>query len=221
MRRWRGSPEQHAVADRRGGEDQGSRGAGAVPTALKAFDPMSTDKMLLRSEATLTDEDLRAIGCVAVESTYLDDLLDLAIQRLCRLNEHDFRVLAAGAQSTAKCNMVRDVTGLRIKPEVAARHKQLFEDINALIRQRNDIIHGSWSVHLRGVPKSDASDDSFDWVREGDPVAFRTNRGKTDHRVFRQKDLLETARGLARVHHALLSFLGESDLLRPRSAKNQ
>jgi hypothetical protein len=172
----------------------------------------------LRSEIVLTDEQLRAIGCVAVEFTYLETSLDSVIEKLCCLDEHDFRLLTAGAQISPKLKIARDVTEARIKAEFRERHKNLFDDISHQVAQRNNVIHGHWRVPKLTGHQSNLGEKGWrelKWTRKGDPFAIRKKRGEPGHTIFKSKDLMEIARGLHRARTALLSFLRESGLSPP------
>src|SRR5882672_703467 len=109
----------------------------------------------LRSELTLSDDELRAIGCVAVESTYFDVVLDDLIEHLCCLDEHDFRILTAGAQLAAKVEIIKGVTKSKVKSDFKMEYKKLFDDIGDAVAKRNSVIHGRWGVpRLTGGPKT-------------------------------------------------------------------
>jgi len=168
----------------------------------------------------LTDAQLRAIGCIAVESTYLEGIIDSVIEHLCEMTVHDFRIFTAGAQIGAKVRMLRDVIEARAQLGAAARIKELFEDIDRQLTLRNSAVHGRWGVpKLGGHARNLGGDKGFSkttWERQGEPFAIRSKRGEAGHTVFRSEDLMQIARGLDRVKRELLDFLiRQTELLPP------
>ena len=172
---------------------------------------MAVEIKNLRSIVTLTDEQLRAIGCVAVESAYFDDMLDMFIEQLCCLDEHDFRVLTAGAQLQAKLNVLKDVTRSRIDDKLADKHGKIFGKAAHVISERNNVIHGSWSVErIKGVKAN--PDGTFRWEAEGATWARRKKRGEIGSTLFKPKNIMDTAIRLAEVVTELAHFLFENGL---------
>lgn len=178
--------------------------------------------IVLRSEVTLKEDQLRAIGCVAVESTYLEDFLDNIIQVLCCLDEHDFRVLTAEAPISEKLHVVKMVTKSRLKPEFYKRHQLLFNSIQQHITDRNTVIHGSWHVPvLRGVKDPTSADGAPKWIAEGKPFAMLKNRGKTGAKRQDRENIMEIARKLAQSTIDLVKFLSESALFPPQFVRSE
>jgi len=173
---------------------------------------MPPKKSVLLSEVTLDDGQLRAIGCVAVESTYLEDVLENVIQTLCVLDEHDFRVFIGGTQISAKLALVSKLTDSRIKQEFVEERNNLFSAISKQITDRNNIIHGIWRVPRLRTKDDPTDPNGFVWVKEGDPYAVRRNRGEAGHTIFEPNEIMATARGLARAASDLHKFLYRSGL---------
>lgn len=160
----------------------------------------------MQSEIVLRDDELRAIGCVVLESTYLETLIDLLIKELCCLDERDYRLLIEGAQLKTKLDLLREITRARIKPEFIKQHERLFGDISAQIANRNRIIHGRWGVpHLRGMR---GQNDEIVWERGGEAFAVRkARRAEKPHELFKIRHVMTTARALSRLSHELAYLL--------------
>lgn len=176
-------------------------------------------KTLLRSEVVLSDAQLRAIGCVAAESSYLDDVLDAYIAILCCLDAHDFRVMTEGMQLQSKVEKLRVLTKARIKTEFEIEHRQLFDEIKEAITDRNNVVHGSWSVERLRQVKDEAG--VIRWVAEGEAFARRKKRGKVGTELFKPKDIMDTARRIAGANLGLIHFLGKSGLSPPEYVRSR
>jgi hypothetical protein len=176
-------------------------------------------KFTLRSKVVLSDKQLNAIGCVAVESAYLDDLFDRYIQGLSCLDEHDARVLTAGAQLSAKLQVLKALTKERIKSEFARKHENIFAELGRHITDRNNIVHGTWHVETLNLFRS-ADEKTSKWVPSGETWAKRKKRGEVGHTIFKPKDIMDTANGLCQSGLELVYFLKESGLWPPQFVRS-
>lgn len=102
---------------------------------------------LLSSEILLSDEQLKAIGCLAVESSRLELLLDDFIQTICRFTDMQTDFFIGKWMTGAKMDALK----LLIRPKLQTKRKlqkfdALFERLKDLIVRRNIIIHGEWTI---------------------------------------------------------------------------
>lgn len=182
---------------------------------------MPPKPIFLRSEITLEADQLRAIGCVAVESAYLEETLDWTIRHLAVLDEHDFRVLAANAQLSAKLTLLSKLMESRLKPEYLQERTDLISAISKQITDRNNIVHGVWHVPvLRSAENPEDPDGPANWFKEGESFATRTKKGETGYITFKPKDIMATAYGLSRATSDLHDFLRKSGLYPPPRSRS-
>src|SRR5687767_2688603 len=164
-----------------------------------------------RAEMNLSPEELQAIGAVAVDSTYLEQLIENYIGLICGLTVHDLRVLLGNSQFGVKVQMLKEITRPRIPPEFEGWHEKLFGDIAHQVTERNDLVHGFWKkdgihVKIRDGEISLILDDTEANVR-------RKHRGKAGSRLVPRKNIMETARALNRLGMELIAFLDKSGLV--------
>lgn len=182
---------------------------------------MPPRKSVLQSEVTLDAEQLRAIGCVAVESTYLEEQLDWIVRHLAVLDEHDFRVFTANLQLSGKLNLVSKLMDSRLQPEHVRERDDLFSAISKQITDRNNIIHGVWHVPtLRSTENPNDPDGPPKWIKEGEAFATRHNKGEVGFKTFKPKDLMQTAHGLSQAGGDLHRFLRKTGLYPPQRTRS-
>lgn len=100
----------------------------------------------------LTDNQLAAIGRVAVESAWLEAAVERYISRLTRLSKRNTAALLKGRMMSFKLETL-DMLGQGATKDPARRREfaELMKHIKAANDDRNDVIHGLWGM---GSPKS-------------------------------------------------------------------
>ena len=108
---------------------------------------MSEDRKLLISEVVLTDEQLKAVGCLAIESTRLETHVEQAIIDHCGTILGEF--LVKDKMLGGKVDLFRAVFTREALDENHARAlEQLFGELKSDIAKRNTVIHGSWEERM-------------------------------------------------------------------------
>lgn len=133
---------------------------------------MSSNK-LLRSEWQLTSEQLKAIGCLAVESTHLELFIDALIRSIGKLDDVAFEVFLGRLTIEPKTQILRDLLWPRLEnmPKVKKSFKLMYDDIKDMITKRNTVIHGIWGS--REENKMIRASDLLTLRAETDAVARR------------------------------------------------
>jgi hypothetical protein len=102
------------------------------------------DRLPLRSEIILTQEQLAAVGAVAIEATYLEQQLELVLWRLSGLDEHRGPQFTANMQFRSRVEALH-VLGRMVLPTTAdAEFQSLIRELDECGVQRNHVIHGTW-----------------------------------------------------------------------------
>src|SRR5438046_10569639 len=97
----------------------------------------------LRSERILIAEELQAIVSVAVESSYPEHLLELAIWSVCSMETPLGEVFTANTTMGPKAQMLRKVLAASGQEEVAIDDfESIFAEIDAVVKDRNTVVHG-------------------------------------------------------------------------------
>jgi len=105
------------------------------------------NRELLTSEILLTDDQLKAIGCLTVEVSRLESLLDDIIQVFCRFNDAQKDIFIGRWMIGAKIEATKEL----FRPRLRAKEKlqsfdTLFAKLNDLITRRNTVVHGEWAT---------------------------------------------------------------------------
>jgi hypothetical protein len=99
---------------------------------------------MLLSEYVLTDEQLKAVGCLALEATRLETHLEQAILDHCG-SVMGKLLLDRNKMLDAKLDLFRDIfIHETLSDEHAKELEKLYADIKIDIPRRNTVIHGSW-----------------------------------------------------------------------------
>ena len=105
----------------------------------------------LLSEVALTPDQLKAIGCVAIESTLLETHIEVCITALCEFDENAAKIFLPQRMAIAqKLRVLNDL--LTAKAEGTPFKETLRKlrcDIDQAITRRNTVIHGDWSSNLK------------------------------------------------------------------------
>ena len=97
----------------------------------------------LTSEGILSDEQLKAVGCLALESARLEEYLERAILDHC--GDVIGGLLVRNRMIDAKTEIFKEVFTPEVLDEQHAKElKQLYDDIKSDIPKRNTVVHGYW-----------------------------------------------------------------------------
>ena len=104
----------------------------------------------LPCEEMLNKDELHAIGAVAVESSSLENLIELLIFFTLDFDpdkdEFEFgEIITDRYQLDGKLSLLRELVYIRIKDAaLREKFKAIFDEISDLISRRNTVIHGEW-----------------------------------------------------------------------------
>jgi hypothetical protein len=185
-----------------------------MPGANLVNVPAEGFMIVMRSAVTLSAEELQAVGCVAVESAYLELALEEILRLVSGLDRATFRAVAGRTSLSSLTTSLGELLKRLGDPSVATEAAALIMALEEATRARNLVIHGEWSVpRIVGRPRK--GDDRFDWIREGPASARPRKRGKT----IDASEVMAVARELARLTVEVLRAPGRFGLLPPsRSA---
>lgn len=104
--------------------------------------------MVKLKSALFSQEHLAALGTVAVESSNLEELLDIIIDGLLRLKKNQMDIVLEGAMMQRKLELVKDLGRLKLKPKTQTAQItelcQIIGDLNHANQERVTAIHGIW-----------------------------------------------------------------------------
>lgn len=124
---------------------------------------------MLISEIVLSPEQLRAVGCLALESTRLETHIEQAIIDHC--GDIIGQLLIDRRMLDAKVEIFRSIfTPEALNDEHAKELEQLYGEIKSDIPRRNTVIHGSWK-EVGSI--ADLYARSLDTSTERDAAAYR------------------------------------------------
>jgi hypothetical protein len=108
---------------------------------------ISDNQQLLASEMLLSDEHLRAAGCLALESTHLDMYVTSLIELLCGFDDSRSKLFIGRLTLGPKVKIMRDLIWPIVSgtPE-GEEFNVIYEGINSFIENRNTVIHGDWGL---------------------------------------------------------------------------
>src|ERR1700751_4485807 len=94
----------------------------------------------------LTNDELAAIGAVAVSSAYMESVVDLLLGLIMKLKERDLQVFTGNLMLRTKLEFLQSIGCSRIKSKAKLkRFEDLITEANHLNSQRRTVIHGTWS----------------------------------------------------------------------------
>jgi hypothetical protein len=154
----------------------------------------------LSAELKLTDDQLKAIGCLAVESTNLEVHIDAFIRSVAKLDDVSFEVFVGRLTLGSKTKMLHALYWPRLEnlPEIRASFKAIYDDITDMITKRNTVIHGTWGdpdetklISLLELMTLEQKADSVARSKRGKPVPATEVMDLALDFAQRKKDLLQ------------------------------
>jgi hypothetical protein len=107
-------------------------------------------KFQLVSQTILTQEQLAAIGCVAIESTYCEIVVEKLIWQLSGLDDEHGKHFTQNVQLNSRLELLSTLGKMHISDEIhKAEFVKLVSDLKIANTDRNTVIHGSWSSSVR------------------------------------------------------------------------
>ena len=161
------------------------------------------------SQVILTPEQLQAIGSVAVETSYLEEWVELLVWELCGFDEDTGRIFTEKMMLDAKVGLLSDLLTPRINDKaVMAEFKEIFDSIKDDIPKRNTIIHGQWGSKDARVSLFNLASGRI----PSDSVAVRKRRKSAPVPVL-AKDVIKIAQRIAGHRKKLMRFAVKHEAL--------
>lgn len=99
----------------------------------------------LPSQEILDDDELKAIGCLALEATFLENFTDGCICTLCDLDNATGELFIGQIMIRKKIDLLKKLTKSRLKTQAAKdEFQKIYDKITDSITKRNTAIHGTW-----------------------------------------------------------------------------
>jgi hypothetical protein len=105
---------------------------------------------LLTSEMYLQDDQLKAIGCMEVETSLLDNKLDDVIKRICGFNGDMFNAFIYPITPIgAKLKMLRAIVIATCADQNCRNKFDVWHSkVTTELEKRNTVIHGKWTARI-------------------------------------------------------------------------
>ena len=150
------------------------------------------------SEIILADDQLKAIGCIALESTALESCLEKIINNACSFDEKRSEIFIGQLMIGAKSKIMRDllwpqVVGTKHEPEF----QLIYGEIRDLISKRNVAVHGEWNSMAAG----------FMELATRNNIPSAKKRGST--LTLKATEIMELAHRFDRCQNRLLRWYAE------------
>ena len=159
--------------------------------------------MHLKFHGPLTTEQLAALGSIAMESAYLEDLIDMLIGEITKLSDEQLRAILHGAMLAAKLDILKGLAALKLKSK-SKREKisSIIAQLKHLNSQRAIAIHGQW----RSLQKFTLSDLVKGLnIEIGNAEATHVRGGKKPSKLNASK-LQDLADGISEYRDQLFQF---------------
>lgn len=172
--------------------------------------------MHLKLSGPLTTEQLAALGSIAMESAYLEDLVDMLIGEIAKLSDAQFRALLPGAMLAAKLGILNDLAILKLKSK-AKKEKisSIITNLKHLNSQRTTAIHGQWTS-LERLSFADIAKGASFTVGNAEAIHVR---GKKQPSKLHASRLQDIADGISEYRDQLFHFCLQS-WIRPAAIRS-
>lgn len=101
----------------------------------------------LTSETLLEDAELKAVGCLAIESTRLEYMLEALLKDICKLTAVEESIFVPSTWTLGpKAKSVKKLMADRIRSKIRKdKLNAIFSKIELAVDRRNTVIHGRWT----------------------------------------------------------------------------
>lgn len=164
----------------------------------------------LRAQDVLTADELSAIGCVAVQSAYLERNVEM-LAGICiapHETEDALRPVMSRLGAAAKVELLAELVIPRIPDEARKKRFQvLIAECKAALEERNTIIHGLWD----STPDSKVIEGADGSITVTMGLREATARRRTRKSTFTvdSRKVLDVARVLQGLQDAMDSFFDD------------
>jgi len=163
---------------------------------------------MFASTSVLTQAQLAAIGEIAVESAYLDGMVDFLIAQILNISEEKYYVVSNGVMLGTKLDILRNLGLIRLRSK---KRKLEWENIVSQVKhlnsQRTIAIHGYWqSKHGRKL--SDLNKET--WILPSGEAQAVHKRGKKKPSILDAQNLQKLAYDIHDNRNKLMIFYANS-----------
>ncbi|HTE14915.1 MAG TPA: hypothetical protein VK642_07535 [Burkholderiales bacterium] len=133
------------------------------------------------SISVLTKDQLAALGSIAAESTYLENLVDVVVSDVSGLNDEKLKIMIPSIMMQGKLEILKEFGLLKLKSKkLKINFSILIGELKHTNSERNQAIHGYWIDPQRGTGGliSSAMGNSIQ-SQIGDAVAIQLRHKKT------------------------------------------
>lgn len=164
----------------------------------------------LYAKRVLSKEQLEAIGCIAVESAFLDAFVEHTIWVLSGMNEAVGRLFTTTMTLGPRMDRLGELIEQRVGAE---QYKKVFSvligDIKHENSRRNDAIHGLWRLTSVTDVGNDADGNPLS-VLNSEAHRFKRDGGAS---TIKPDDCIRVATRLSELHDQLFDLLLSQGLL--------
>src|SRR6266567_7918176 len=180
--------------------------------------------MLNWSQGLLNDDELKAIGCVAVESALFEYLIDDHIFDVCEFDTRIGHMVAGMMFIDKKLDFLRDAITPLLRDDAALKKRfaEVFAESKDAIADRNTVIHGLWIAENMTFTRENGIVTGI--TVTGPKKSLKFSRGSRNARVLPADRVLAVAQRLSQCMHNLGKVLAECtdrDSLRQNRAARQ
>lgn len=155
---------------------------------------------ILFSSLALTSEQLSAIGNVAVESTYCEQLLEEIIWALLELQDDQGKFITDRMLLDKRIELINDLWKPRLTdPEKLKTYCSISARLKEANKKRNTIIHGYW--HIPTMKVSDLMND-----HPFPPAVAIKRRLRSQPTTFSAENIQNVAEEIAEITNTMLEF---------------
>ena len=163
-------------------------------------------------KSMFSDEQLSAIGCLALEATRLESFVDVYIEFECGEKIATLLLkqnkMAAGKLAVFRSLVLPDIASEELRKEF----ENWYSTVTTDIERRNTVIHGEWEFTGDGIPLRDILKLMMERTND---VAARKKNGET---IVKANEVMDLARRFAAHQKNLIRLMAK---IRPSSLERQ
>lgn len=148
----------------------------------------------LLSAHFLSDEQLRALGCVQFESSILEHAADVFIPKLSKMDERLLRIFIPEKQLLgSKLSTIKKLVDAKATSnEVKTEYEKIHSEIMTAVNNRNKLTHGMWQLEIweREHPETEYVFRPVLTKKNGEVLTYPDNIIKTAHELQRARQML-------------------------------
>jgi len=168
----------------------------------------------LHADEVLTKEHQAAIGCVAVESARLEQLITVLIWSVLAVEiPIGQRITDEFATVTGKLELLKDLFALNLAEDVNAEFRSIYEDITKVLPRRNTVIHGRWEPMYSLAEVASYGKIGMIPIRKERTRVRQQPRKSKSQRIEQASDVMNIAKEVHRCHSSLFDLVRKHAVL--------